>query len=143
MATTPDGALSTIRALSHNGNTCRYRAGEAIFRSGEPGDCLYGIVSGSVADDWAEGRMRETLGPGSCFGVGALVDPKHRRYGNAVALSDADVLVMNREQFLFALQELPLFGLEMLQALDERLRHLKASALVLDADQQTGAHLAG
>jgi CRP-like cAMP-binding protein len=142
MTTTPDGALATIRAISHNGNSRRYRAGEAIFRSGEQGDSLYGIVSGRVAVEWGDGRMRETLGPGSCFGVGALVDPEHRRYGNAVALSDAEVLVMNRKQFLFALQELPLFGLEMLQALDERLRHLKASALGQAADQPAGANTA-
>lgn len=90
MTTTPDGALSTIRALSHEGNTRDFPAGELIFRSGESGDCLYGIVSGSVTVVWDVGRMQETLGPGDCFGVGALVEPQHRRYGNAIALGDAD-----------------------------------------------------
>lgn len=126
MTTTPDGALSTIRALSHDGNTRHFHDGDVIFRSGESGDCLYGIVSGSVTVDWDEGRMQETLGPGDCIGVGALVEPEHRRYGNAIARGDAELLVMNREQFLFAVQELPVFGLEMLQKLDERLRNLKA-----------------
>ncbi|MCP9801204.1 Crp/Fnr family transcriptional regulator [Synechococcus sp. RedBA-s] len=126
MTTTQDGALSTIRALSHDGNTRHFNDGDVVFRSGESGDCLYGIVSGSVKVDWDEGRMQETLGPGHCVGVGALVEPEHLRYGNAIALGDAELLVMNREQFLFAVQELPVFGLEMLQKLDNRLRNLKA-----------------
>ncbi|MCT0224822.1 Crp/Fnr family transcriptional regulator [Synechococcus sp. CS-1328] len=121
-----EGALSTIRALSHDDNTRNFDAGEVIFSSGDWGDCLYGIVSGSVKVDWNEGQMQETLGVGNCFGVGALVDPEHRRYGNAIALSDAKLLVMNRTQFFFALQELPLFGLEMLQSLEDRLMNLKS-----------------
>ncbi|MFY8148734.1 MAG: Crp/Fnr family transcriptional regulator [Prochlorococcaceae cyanobacterium] len=125
MNSTPDGALATLRALAHDANTRTYAAGERIFRSGEPGDCLYGIVSGSVSVDWDEGPMHETLGPGHCFGIGALVDPEHRRYGNATALTDTETLVMDRNQFLFALQELPVFGLEMLEDLEGRLLNLK------------------
>jgi hypothetical protein len=34
---------------------------------------------------------------------------------------------MNREHFLLAIQEFPMFALESLQALDERLRRVKAS----------------
>ena len=67
----------------------------------------------------------ESLGPGSCFGVGALVDPDHRRFGTATALGDAELLEMNREEFLFAMQELPMFGLEMLHDLEQRLEQLK------------------
>ncbi|MEB3263465.1 MAG: cyclic nucleotide-binding domain-containing protein [Synechococcus sp.] len=119
------GALATMRALCHSNTTQHVAAGDVIFASGARGDCLYGIVSGSVKVDWDGGRRRETLGEGQCFGVGALVDPEHRRYGNAIALTDAELLVMNREQFIFALQELPVFGLEMLQSLEERLLHLK------------------
>jgi CRP/FNR family cyclic AMP-dependent transcriptional regulator len=125
MNSTPDGVLATLRSLAHDANTRTYAAGERIFSSGEPGDCLYGIVSGSVSVDWDEGRMHETLGPGHCFGIGALLDPEHRRYGNATALTDTETLVMDRNQFLFALQELPVFGLEMLEDLEGRLRNLK------------------
>ena len=32
---------------------------------------------------------------------------------------------MNREQFLLAIQEFPMFALESLRVLDDRLRHLK------------------
>jgi CRP-like cAMP-binding protein len=71
----------------------------------------------------------EIIGPGSCFGVGALVDPDHRRFGTAVAMADTELLVMNRQEFLFAMQELPMFGLEMLHDLEQRLQRLKEQAI--------------
>ena len=51
------------------------------------------------------------------------------RFGTATALSDADLLEMNREEFLFAMQELPVFGLEMLHDLEQRLEQLKLKAV--------------
>ena len=116
--------LSTINALARNRAPRRIQAGEVIFRDGEPGDQLFGIISGSVQLSWGGERM-EILGPGSCFGAGALVDPDHRRFGTAMALSDGELLVMDREEFLFAMQELPMFGLEMLHDLELRLQQLK------------------
>jgi CRP-like cAMP-binding protein len=79
-----------------------------------------------VKVSWGDDSQYEILGPGSSFGVGALVDPEHRRYGTASAAAATKLLHMNREQFLFAMQELPMFGLEMLFDLDERLRRIKA-----------------
>lgn len=121
------GAIATIRELSRNRSTRAMHQGEVIFRAGDPGDCLYGIVEGTVRLDWNEGAGSEILGPGSSFGIGALVDPQHLRFGTATALSEGTLLVMNKEEFLFAVQELPMFGLEMLHDLDGRLRDLKAS----------------
>ena len=65
------------------------------------------------------------IGPGSSFGAGALVDPERRRFGTAVAVRDSKLLEMNREEFLFAMQELPMFSLEMLHDLEQRLQRLK------------------
>ena len=55
----------------------------------------------------------------------ALVDPEHRRFGTSVAVRDSELLEMNREEFLFAMQELPMFSLEMLHDLEQRLQRLK------------------
>jgi len=113
-------------AILANGRELRtVEEGEVIFQAGDPGDSVCGIVDGSVQIAWGEGHGFETLGPGSTFGVSALVDPTHRRYGTATALKTTKLLEMNREEFLFALQELPMFGLEMLHALEERLGHIK------------------
>ena len=53
------------------------------------------------------------------------MEPEHRRFGTAVALCDSELLEMNRDEFLFAMQELPMFGLEMLHDLEQRLQKLK------------------
>lgn len=122
MNTSP--ALDTIAALARNREPRTIKTGDVIFRAGEPGDCLFGIVAGTIQLSWGGERV-ETLGPGSCFGAGALVDPDHRRFGTATAVSDGELLEMNREEFLFAMQELPMFGLEMLHDLEQRLQQLK------------------
>jgi CRP/FNR family cyclic AMP-dependent transcriptional regulator len=118
--------LTTIAALSQNRPTIEMKAGEVIFGAGDYGDQLFGVVRGTVELSWG-GVLRETIGAGSCFGVGALVDREHRRFGTAVALTDCELLEMDRPEFIFAVQELPLFGLEMLHDLEERLQHLKQS----------------
>jgi CRP-like cAMP-binding protein len=123
------GAIVTMQQVADGRRLLQFGEGDVIFRAGEPGDTVYGVLEGSVQVSWGDGSQYEILGPGSSFGVGALVDPEHRRYGTATAMEDTKLLQMNREQFLFAMQELPMFGLEMLLDLDERLRQLKARGL--------------
>jgi CRP-like cAMP-binding protein len=65
------------------------------------------------------------VGAGSSFGVGALLGPEHRRFGTTVAICDSELLEMNRGEFLFAMQELPMFGLEMMHDLEQRLQKRK------------------
>ena len=116
--------MSTIRALAGKRNLNSVKQGHIIFRRGELGGKLYSVVSGEVQLNWGDDGV-EIIGPGSSFGIGALVDPEHRRFGTAVALCDSELLEMNREEFLFALQELPVFSLEMLHDLEQRLQKIK------------------
>jgi CRP-like cAMP-binding protein len=119
--------LNTMRSLAAGRTLVKLKSGDLIFTQGEPGDCLYGVVSGQVKISWGEGdQLSEVIQPGSSFGVGALVDPEHRRFGTATALGECELIKMNREEFLLAVQELPMFGLEMMHDLDQRLRDLKA-----------------
>ena len=116
--------LSTMAALATKRDLTRVKQGEIIFREGDLGDKLYGVVSGEVQLNWGDEGV-ELIGPGSCFGAGALVDQEHRRFGTAMAHCDSELLEMNREEFLFAMQELPMFGLEVLHDLEKRLQKLK------------------
>jgi len=120
--------LNTIAALAGERTPSHVQQGDVIFHAGDLGDKLYAVVSGQVQLSWGAGLV-EIIGPGSCFGVGALVDPEHRRFGTAVAMADTELLVMNRQEFLFAMQELPMFGLEMLHDLEQRLQRLKEQAI--------------
>jgi len=116
--------LNTIAALAGKRDHLCVKQGDVIFKSGELGEKLYAVVSGEVQLNWGDNGV-EIIGPGSSFGVGALVDPEHRRFGNAVALRDSELLEMNRAEFLFAIQELPMFSIEMMHDLEQRLQRLK------------------
>jgi CRP/FNR family cyclic AMP-dependent transcriptional regulator len=116
--------LNTIAALAGKRDHLCVNQGDVIFQHGELGDKLYAVVSEEVQLNWGDHGV-EIIGPGSSFGVGALVDPEHRRFGTAVALCNSELLEMNREEFLFAMQELPMFSLEMMDNLEQRLQRLK------------------
>jgi len=128
MTNTENLELNTIAALAGERIPRHVQQGEVIFHAGDLGDKLYAVVSGQVQLSWGAGLV-ETIGPGSCFGVGALVDQDHRRFGTAVAMADTELLEMNRQEFMFAMQELPMFGLEMLHDLEQRLQSLKEQTI--------------
>jgi CRP/FNR family cyclic AMP-dependent transcriptional regulator len=121
----PLNALDTMRALASQGEVLNFAAGDLIFRSGETGACMFGVLEGTVELSWNGEAAHEQIQAGDVFGAGALVTSEHRRYGNAKAVSPCRVLVMNREKFLFAVQESPMFAIELLGSIDQRLRQLK------------------
>ena len=121
----PLNALDTMRALASKGEVLNFAAGDLIFRSGETGACMFGVLEGTVELSWNGEAAHEQIQAGDVFGAGALVTSEHRRYGNAKAVSPCRVLVMNREKFLFAVQESPMFAIELLGSIDQRLRQLK------------------
>lgn len=127
MPTNANIALETIRSLADGLRLEHHNAGEVIFSKGDPGDVLYAIVEGTVAIEWGEGR-HELLEPGDCFGFDVMIDPIRHRYCTATASSPVKLLPMNREHFLVAIHEFPMFALESLQLMDERLRRVKAMA---------------
>ena len=118
-------ALDTMRALASSGEVITVEPGQLIFSSGEVGDCMYGLLEGTVELSWNGDQGHEQIKAGDVFGAGALVTSEHRRYGNARALTACRLLVMNREKFLFAVQEAPMFAIELLGSIDQRLRQLK------------------
>jgi CRP/FNR family cyclic AMP-dependent transcriptional regulator len=118
-------ALDTMRALASTGEVINVRTGDPIFLSGESGDCMFGLLEGTVELTWNGDSGHETIQAGDVFGAGALVTHDHRRYGNARAVTPCKLLVMNREKFLFAVQESPMFAIELLGSIDQRLRDLK------------------
>ena len=121
-------ALDTMRALASQGEVIDVPAGGVIFRSGESGECMFGLLEGQVQLSWNGDSGHEDIKAGDVFGAGALVTADPRRYGNATAITDCKVLVMNREKFLFAVQESPMFAIELLGSIDQRLRQLKDSS---------------
>ncbi len=126
-----------MRALAPSSRVLTLAAGDQIFSPGEPGDSLYGVLEGSVLLSWGgapeqglisaastsePAGLDEILKAGDVFGAGALVNPGHHRINKAQAATPCRLLVMNRDEFLFALHESPVFSIEMLESLEERLK---------------------
>ncbi|AII42772.1 hypothetical protein KR100_05255 [Synechococcus sp. KORDI-100] len=123
--------LDTMRALASKGEVVTLRSGDVLFRSGEMGESMYGILEGTIRLTWTakDGKEgHEDIKAGNVFGAGALVMDNHQRLGTATAAEDSRLIEMNREKFLFAMQEAPMFAVELLASVDERLRDIKLAS---------------
>ena len=95
--------------------------GEIVFKEGDPGTEMYGIVSGEVRLE-AAGKPIATLGPDDVFGEMALLDSSPRM-ATAVATAETQLAVIDRHRFLFLVQETPMFALSVMSAMADRFRH--------------------
>ena len=97
-----------------------YKAGELIFREGEPAKELFVIKSGSVEIRLGN-RLLDTLPERSIFGEMALID-RGPRSATAVALTDTVVVPVDEKQFLLMVSRTPYFALNVMRVLVQRLR---------------------
>ncbi|WRH67768.1 MAG: Crp/Fnr family transcriptional regulator [Planktothrix sp. GU0601_MAG3] len=104
----------------------QYLANQVIFEEGKTGDVLYGILEGEI-QLWVNGKVVETLIAGDVFGEGALIQPDRTRASTAIAKTDCLLATMDKSRFLFAVQQTPMFALEILKSYSDRLRRLKHS----------------
>jgi CRP/FNR family transcriptional regulator, cyclic AMP receptor protein len=97
-----------------------YKAGEVIFREGDPAEELFIIKSGKVEIRLGN-RLLDTLPELSIFGEMALIDHGPRS-ATAVALTDATIVPVGEKQFLFLVSRTPHFALNVMRVLVQRLR---------------------
>ena len=95
-------------------------AGSVIFEEGTSGAEMFGILEGEVELRLPNGMVRR-LGPDDSFGEMAIVDGSPRS-GTAVAVTDTKLAVLDRQRFLFLVQETPMFALQVMSSIAERLR---------------------
>ncbi|MEH1930648.1 MAG: cyclic nucleotide-binding domain-containing protein [Nostoc sp.] len=100
-----------------------FSAGQVIFEEGQPGDNMYGILEGEV-DILVNGKVIETIETGEVFGIGVLVGVQNRTY-TAIAKVDSKLGFLDEEGFLFAVQETPIFALQVMKSYSERLSRLQ------------------
>ncbi|PIE83696.1 MAG: cyclic nucleotide-binding protein [Candidatus Contendobacter odensis] len=97
-----------------------FAAGQIIFREGETGEVFYLVAEGEV--DISTGHHQlETVGPGGILGELALIDKKPRS-ATVTARTDCLLTVIDREHFLALIQRTPLFALQVMRVMADRLR---------------------
>ncbi|KAA0111069.1 Crp/Fnr family transcriptional regulator [Mycolicibacterium sp. P1-5] len=107
-----------------------FKTGSLIFEQGEPPALLYIIADGKVkigtsADDGRE-NLFQVLGPSDMFGELAMLDPGPR-ISSARALTDVEVVTMNRTTLREWLAPRPQVAEQLMRVLARRLRRITTS----------------
>jgi CRP/FNR family transcriptional regulator, cyclic AMP receptor protein len=95
-------------------------AQHTLFQAGDPGDSLFIVDKGEIElfikDTAGQKIVLTTAGPGDMFGELAMLDSGPRT-ATALALTDSEVLVLDRDDLVLLFQRRPDAALHMLAAL--------------------------
>lgn len=120
-----------IEGLLAATTTKRLAAKELLFRKGDPGNQLYGVLSGrlKVVSTGRDGRelLFGVMAPGDVIGEIALMD-SNPRSATVVALEASELLVLHRRDLLPFLERHPKLALHFAGVLAARVRHLSDQA---------------
>lgn len=113
------------KALAERIDLLGYAPGENVFQFGDPGNAMYIVRSGEVEifvkNDQGEKIVLETSQPGDIFGEISLLDGGSRTAW-VVALSEAELLRLDREHFEDYVRQYPPAALNLLSVAARRLR---------------------
>jgi CRP/FNR family transcriptional regulator, cyclic AMP receptor protein len=116
---------AAIERLSSHLRTRKVRRSATIFAKGEPGTALMAVISGCVRICVTSPNGREAvlnlIGEGEIFGEVALLDG-HPRTADAVAISDCELMVIDRRDFIPFLRDNPEIAIKLIEVLCARLR---------------------
>ena len=103
----------------------RLDAGETLFKTGEPGESLYIVRDGEVElfirDTAGQKILLAIAGNGEVFGELALLD-RGPRTATAMALTDTELLELDREDLLLLFHKSPTAALRLLAAMSQMTR---------------------
>ena len=113
--------MPTIRVFNNEPDVRSFSAGQVIFTDGQPQDGLmFAVLNGEVEIVKHE-RVINTIGAGDVFGEMGLLDHQPRSAA-AIAKTDCKVAAINEQRFTRLVSQNPLFALDMMRVLSERLR---------------------
>jgi CRP-like cAMP-binding protein len=113
---------SILNLFRYAENTQTFAAGETIFTEGTPGREMYVVLEGNV-DILVGDKTLDVAGPGGIFGEMALIDFSARS-ATAIANDDCTLVPVDEKQFLRMVERSPLFALNVMQVLADRLRRM-------------------
>ena len=103
------------------------RSATSFVRQGTPGVEFVIVVSGRARVD-RDGKTLRELGPGDFLGEISVIDGSPRT-ATVTALDPINALTVPRAGFLELIERIPVFRLEVLSALTERIRATAADPL--------------
>lgn len=111
-----------------------FKAGDIIFKEGDPGDFMYVLIEGQV-----EVKIKhDEIGifePIEVFGEMALIDAQPRS-ATVVARTDCKLVRVNQSRFKMLVHKSPQFGVNVMRTMVERIRWMNSQ---IAAPQDTPA----
>jgi CRP-like cAMP-binding protein len=115
-----------IERLSSYARTRTVPAGTTIFEKGDSGDCMFAVCAGTVriSNHSLDGKdaVFNLVNAGNVFGEIALLDGQERT-ADAQAVTNCDLMVIDRRDFLPIVSSQPALALKVIELLCARLRH--------------------
>ena len=99
-----------------------FSAGTVIFEKGDKGEEMYVIKEGKV-DIVIDDCTFETISSEGMFGELSLID-QETRIASAIARTDCILQAIDKRRFLFLVQETPMFAIQVMKIMANRLRRL-------------------
>jgi CRP-like cAMP-binding protein len=118
-----------------------FRAGESIFKEGDPAESLYMVHSGRV--EISKGvdetkKILKVIGEAEFFGEMAVISTSPRS-ATATALEDCKLIVMDRFSFQQAVRDNHHFAISIIRLLTDRLRETSEDFAALNIKSKTHA----
>ena len=114
-------------------NVITVPAGAAIFRKGDRGEVMFGVISGEV-DIFISNVILEIVGPGMVFGEMALIDDEVRS-ASASARTDCRLAQIDSETFEVLAASSPGFARQIMKVMARRLRNM--NLMVMETSSPT------
>jgi CRP/FNR family cyclic AMP-dependent transcriptional regulator len=112
--------MSLRTAFVNARNQRELAAGDIVFREGDTGEEMFGVISGRVELRHGD-EVVTTVGPDGTFGEMAIISDTPRSL-TAVTLEPSIIAAINRPTFLFLVHETPTFAIDVMRSLVERIR---------------------
>lgn len=116
--------MTIMNLLQHAEEHRHFAPEEVIFYRGEPGDVMYIVLEGEV-DILIDDLVFDTVTPGGIVGEMALIDDKPRS-ATAMARTICTVAPINEKAFFYLVHKEPVFALEVMRIMADRLRRMNA-----------------
>lgn len=118
----------TARNFLNLGFHFKYEAGTPVVSNSDSGETFFQILSGLaklVLVNASNEEVNVTLfRAGDFFGELSMLEPMPMRSANVIALSDIEVVAIQKKEFLRALNDNPTFSLNLARVLGQRLRSM-------------------
>lgn len=116
--------MDLVKLFRHQIDFQEIPAGQTLFKQGERGNFMYVLMSGT-AEIIVRNRVMETAEAGTIVGEMGIID-ESARSATVVAKSDCKFLPIERERFLFLVQQKPEFAMHVIRVMADRLRRTDA-----------------